>query len=89
MQPLRSDLYNTLTSQNRTYSLEELANRHKTSEEVIKVQLDRLQQEGKRLKVTEEEVSIFLQHERPLWLYAGWVGIGFILYVLFSGGIHG
>lgn len=88
MQPLRSDIYNTLQD-GTTYSLESLAHKYRTNKHVIRVQLDRLQQEGKKLKVTDEEVSVFLDHNRPFWLYAGWVFMGFILYVLFSGVIHG
>lgn len=88
MTPLRSQIYEQLES-GTTYSIEELANKYRTSEHVIKIQLDKLKEEGKQLKVSDEEVSIFLQHERPFWLYAGWVGMGFILYVLFSGVISG
>ncbi|MEK5065931.1 hypothetical protein [Cytobacillus sp. FSL R5-0596] len=90
MNALRDEIYNTLQSAPEvTYSIETLAHKYRTNEHVIRIQLDRLQQEGKQLKVTDEEVSIFLQHERPFWIYAGWVGIGFILYILFGGLING
>ncbi len=88
MTPLRSQIYEQLES-GTTYSIESLAQKYRTNEHVIKIQLDKLKQEGKQIKVTDEEVSIFLQHETPFWIYAGWVGIGFILYVLFSGVISG
>ncbi|WP_394139607.1 hypothetical protein [Cytobacillus oceanisediminis] len=88
MTPLRSQIYEQLES-GTTYSIEALAHKYRTNEHVIKVQLDRLKQEGKKIKVTDEEVSIFLNHDSKFWLFASYIFMGFILAVLFGGWIHG
>jgi len=88
MQPLRSDIYNTLQD-GTTYSLESLAHRYRTNEHVIRVQLDRLQQEGKKLKVTEDEVSVFIDHTRPIWIILPYIFMGFILTLALGGYING
>lgn len=88
MQPLRAKLYSQIEQQG-TYSIDTLSRQYGLSKPVIQMQLRKMQEEGKQIQISDDEVSVFLDHNRPFWLYAGWVFMGFILYVLFSGVIHG
>lgn len=88
MTPLRSQIYTQLQD-GTTYSLEQLAHKYRTNEHVIRVQLDRLQQEGKKLKVTDEEVSVFIDHTRPIWIILPYIFMGFILALALGGYING
>ncbi len=88
MQPLRAKLYSQIAQQGPD-SIDTLSRQYGLSKPVIQMQLRKMQEEGKQIKISDDEVSVLLDHNRPFWLYAGWVGIGFILYVLFGGLISG
>jgi DeoR/GlpR family transcriptional regulator of sugar metabolism len=88
MQPLREQIYSQL-QQEGTYSLDSLAHQYRTSKPVIELQLQRLQEEGKKIKVTDEEVCIFLDHSHKIWPYAFWLFFGLIFTLLGIGVFDG
>lgn len=88
MNALRDDIYQTL-QKNPTYSLEALAAKYRTSEAVIKVQLDRMKEEGRELPVSDEEACVFLDHTRWFWVPLLWILIGLIFTVAWLNGIEG
>jgi hypothetical protein len=83
MTPLREEIYNQLAS-GSTYSMSELAEQYRVSKPVMELQLQRLKEEGKQIKVSEEEVCVLLDHTHKAWPYIFWVFVGFIfiLYLL-------
>lgn len=84
MQALREQIYSQLET-GTTYSMSELAHQYKVSQPVIEVQLQRLRDEGKKIKISEDEVSILLSETHWIWPFAFWVFVGLIFVIFFSG----
>lgn len=88
MTPLRTQIYSQIENEG-TYSIERLANQYRVSEHVIRIHLDKLKEEGKKIRVTDDEVSILLDHSHKFWIFAFWVFVGLVTAVVFLGGING
>ena len=67
MQPVRDHIYETIQSET-IYSIKALAQQYRMSEPAIKVQLNRLKAEGK--KITVEDDCILLNENSILWWFA-------------------
>ncbi|MBN8200512.1 hypothetical protein [Bacillus sp. NTK034] len=88
MQPLRAKLYSQIEQQG-TYSIDTLSRQYGLSKPVIQMQLRKMQEEGKQIEITDDEVSVFIDHTRPVWIILPYIFMGFILALLFSGVING
>lgn len=77
MSPLREQIYEEIC-QNNSITLEQLAKQYRVSEPVMELQLNRLKQEGKKIKVSDEEVCLLLDHTNKFLPLVFWIVIGFI-----------
>jgi hypothetical protein len=81
MKPLREEIYHQLVSGD-TYTLDQLSKQYRVSKPVMELQLQRLKEEGKQIKVTDEEVCILLDHTQKVWPFLFWIFVG-VLAILF------
>ncbi|MBU8770295.1 hypothetical protein [Cytobacillus oceanisediminis] len=88
MQPLRAKLYSQIEQQG-TYSIDTLSRQYGLSKPVIQVQLQKMKEEGKQIEITDDEVSVFIDHTRPIWIILPYIFMGFFLALALGGYING